>query len=724
MKQVLIDQRDGRVFVDEVPPPVADDHSVLIAVEASIISSGTERAKVEMGERSLLEKARSRPDLVRQVVANAQRDGIRATANLVRERLSTPQPLGYSAAGRVLEVGRLVEGVRPGQLVACGGAGYANHAEVVAVPWTLVAPVPEGVSPQDAAFATVGAIALHGIRQARLTAGELVVVAGLGLIGQLAVRLLLAYGHPVIGVDPSEAARADIEALGCDAYAPDNAALGQLLADAVLLTAATPSSDLVAAAPTWCRDRPRVVVVGDVGLDVPRAPYYELEADLRFSRSYGPGRYDPSYEERGNDYPIGFVRWTEQRNLAEVLRLLATDRFRVADLVSESYTVDDAPAAYARLASAERTLALMLTYAGTSSPQRRIQIRDSEPKPVAQQQQLDHITLDVIGAGNFATRTLLPLLKADPRISFGTVVTASGTRASHVAKQYGFADASSDAEGVAARSDGDTVIIATRHSSHARLAALAAASGKAVFLEKPLAITFEELEMLGEVDGRERIMVGFNRRFAPATNALCLAMAERRGPAHLLIRISAGHLPRDHWLMDPAEGGRIVGEVCHFVDLALHLVGSDVVDVTAHGAGDRPLLEDQLVATLEFADGSAATILYLSSGGPSLPKEYIEAHWDSQSVVIDDFRTWVAVDGKRRKGGSRKQDKGHEVEVARFLGWVRGHGRIPVPFTESLKATDATLRIARTLTSASAGIRDGDYPPDLTGSRAGKRDAG
>lgn len=340
MRQVVHDQANGEVRVVDVPRPILEPHGVLVALRSSVLSSGTERAKVELGEKSLLAKARARPDLARKVIEQARKDGLLSTATLVRDRLGMPQPLGYSASGVVIEAGAAARGFQPGQLVAVGGAGYANHAEVVYVPATLCVPVPEAVSAPEAAFATLGAIALHGIRRAELSAGELVVVSGLGLIGQLTTRILLAYGHPVVGVDPSPAARSEVSSLGVDVFDPENPLLPQLGADAVLLCAATASHEPVVEAPTWCRDRGRVVVVGDVGLHLQRPAYYDGEVDLRFSRSYGPGRYDPHYEEKAQDYPIGYVRWTEGRNLGEIVRLLAERRLTVADLVSDTYPLE------------------------------------------------------------------------------------------------------------------------------------------------------------------------------------------------------------------------------------------------------------------------------------------------------------------------------------------------------------------------------------------------
>lgn len=695
MKQVVQDQGSGEVRVVDVPRPVLEPQGVLVALRASVISSGTERAKVEMGEKSLLAKANARPDLARKVVDQARKDGVRDTIALVRDRLGTPQPLGYSACGVVLEAGSAAAGLQPGQLVAVGGAGYANHADVVYVPATLCAVVPDNVAPSEAAFATLSSIALNGIRQAHLTAGELVVVSGLGLIGQLAIRLLLAYGHPVVGVDPSVEAKAEVASLGIDVYAPDDNRLTHLGADAVLLCAATSSDEPVAAAPTWCRDRGRVVVVGDVGLHLQRAPYYEKEVDLRFSRSYGPGRYDPQYEEKALDYPIGYVRWTEGRNLAEFLRLVSAGRLTVEDLVTASYPLERAPYAYARLSDGSRVRALLLQYSDTLSANAPVIL--AAPKVHGTGQAA--LRMGVCGAGNFARKVLLPALSNTGRVQWESIATATGVTARHVGEKNGFHRALGSATDVAGDPEVDAVLIATRHNTHAALICAAAEAGKYVYVEKPLAVSPVELQALEGLEGLNRVTVGFNRRAAPATVAIVDRLGSRRGPLVADVRINAGRLPKDHWADTPEQGGRIVGEVCHFVDLVCVLAMSSVRRVTASGSGLRsPEMEDTLQVLLDMHDGSSSTVTYLANGANSLSKERVELHWDGRSAVIDDFRTWRFYDGERKvRGGSRRQDKGHAGLVSAFVNTAIDGGLNPVPAAQAVHVTRVTFAIIESL---------------------------
>jgi predicted dehydrogenase/threonine dehydrogenase-like Zn-dependent dehydrogenase len=694
MRQVVQQQSTGDVTVVDVPLPLLHRDGALVELRASVISSGTERAMRQLAQQSLLGKARARPDLARKMLDQARREGLGPTISMVRDRLDTPAPVGYSAAGVVLEVGERASGVRPGQLVSCAGAGYANHAEVVYVPATLCAAVPDGVAAEQAAFATVGAIALHGVRQATLTPGELVVVAGLGLIGQLAVRILLAYGHPVIGIDPSSAARQEVERLGVTALEPATMASGE--ADAVLLTAATRSSDLIAAAPSWCRDRGRIVVVGDVGLDIPRRPFYDGEVEIRFSRSYGPGRYDPDYEEAAHDYPIGYVRWTEGRNLGEVLRLIAEGRLEVDDLITDRYSIDKAPAAYQRLDQGGPVRALVLTY--TEGAVTRPSNASALPLPAAG---VDILGVAVCGAGLFCRKTLLPALEATGRIRWTSIASATGVSSAHVAGQRGFNRAVGRAEDAATDLDSQAVVIATRHDSHASLAALAVNAGKVVFVEKPLALSEEQLAELESASGVERVVTGFNRRFAPATRALRDALGHRQGPMIIDIRVNAGRLASHHWSDTAEQGGRLIGEGCHFVDLACVLAGAPVRRVTAAGSGLRsPGTADTAAIVLHFADGSAATVNYLASGSPKLPKERIEVHWDGNSAVIDDFRGWTLNLGSRTdRHRARTQDKGHRAELAAFVDFALGGGISPVPFRQAAHVTRVTFAIVAALGS-------------------------
>jgi predicted dehydrogenase/threonine dehydrogenase-like Zn-dependent dehydrogenase len=699
MKQVVQDQSVGEVRIVDVPSPVLLPHGVLVGVEASVISSGTERAKIEMGQRSLAGKARARPDLARKVVDQMRRDGVRDTLALVRDRLGTPQPLGYSAAGLIVEVGAEAGGLKPGELVACGGAGVANHAELVYVPRNLCAVVPAGVTPEQAAFATVGAIAMHGLRQAGLRQGDLVVVSGLGLIGQLTVRIARAYGHPVVGVDPSPAARAEVAPLGVTTYKPSDRALEAIGADAVLLTAATDSNAPVAQAPLWCRDRGVVVVVGDVGLGLERPPYYDREVELRFSRSYGPGRYDADYEDRGHDYPIGYVRWTEGRNLAEFLRLLSEQLLDVDDLISARYAIDDAPKAYERLAGKGRIRAIVLSYPRPTQERLSSVVQLTASEVV----KADRLRVGVCGAGNFARKTLLPGLDATDRVSWASIATASGVTATHVGATRKFTSAMADARDVAVDPQADAVVVATRHDTHAALVLAAASAGKFVFVEKPLAISREELQLLADGITEERVVTGFNRRWSPAALSVRSEIGSRRGPLLLQMRVNAGKLPEDHWANQADQGGRLVGELCHFIDLSCHLVGLPATLVSVASSGQHsPAVEDTVQVLLHYADGSSAALSYLATGGASLPKERIEAHWDGRSAVIDDFRRWSVFDGKESKHGSRRQDKGNRRLLAEFVRFALDGGDSPVPFHQALHVTDVSIAVVESIERGSS----------------------
>jgi predicted dehydrogenase/threonine dehydrogenase-like Zn-dependent dehydrogenase len=696
MRQVVQQQSTGEITVLDVPAPLLYPEGLLVRVQASVISSGTERAMRRLAQQSLLGKARARPDLARKVVLRARQDGLAATVAAVRDRLDTPDPVGYAAAGTVLEVGDNASGFRPGQLVACAGAGYANHAEVVYVPSTLCAPVPEGVAAEQAAFATLGAIALHGIHQATLTQGESVIVAGLGPIGQLTGRILSAYGHPVTGVDPSAAARMELAPHGLVVCAVDE--VEPASADSVILTAATTDSDLIGLAASWCRDRGRVVVVGDVGLDVPRRPYYDGEIDIRFSRSYGPGRYDPEHEEGGHDYPIGYVRWTEGRNLSEFLRLVAAGRVTVDDLITERFSVEEAPAAYQRLEQGGGVRALVLTYRRDAPSLSQAAV---VPPTHFAPETAGLFPISVCGAGMFFRKTLLPAFEATKKTQWISVASATGVSAAYVARRHGFHQAIGRPEDAAADPDARAVVIATRHDSHAALSCVAVKAGKFVFVEKPLAVNEEELAELESHSGVERVVTGFNRRFAPASRSLQSALEGRHRPLVLSIRVNAGRLTPGHWADSAAQGGRIVGEVCHFVDLACSLVGTTVARVAASGSGLRmPGTEDTVAILLQFADGSTATVTYVANGSRRLAKERIEAHWDGKSGVIDDFRRWAIHAGRRSvRHRGRHQDKGHVAEVAAFVEFARSGGVSPVPFHQAAHVTRVTFAIVTALSS-------------------------
>ena len=698
MKQVVQPVSGGPVQVLDVPRPVIDPTEVLVHTVASVISPGTERAVTELARSSLLAKARARPDLVRQVLRKASADGLAATAQAVRTRLGSDVPLGYSAAGLVTEVGASVDGIVPGQLVATGGAGMASHAEYQAVPGLLCAVVPDGVPAADAAFATLASIPLHALRLAEADPGAKVVVLGLGLIGQLAARLAMASGCDVAGVDPGGYAR-DV-AVRSGVLALDeagDATTEEILhwsrgrgADAVLVCAADRGPGPMSRAPALCRDRARVVMIGDVGMPPQRAPFYQREITLLFARSYGPGRYEPSYESWGVDYPPGQVRWTEGRNQEAVLDLLAAGRLRVANLVTQSFGIDRADQAYRLLDErAEPSMAISLSYPGVPGPAGPVRLRpraDDRARP----------GVGWIGAGAFSTGTLLPAFRGAGFDRFVAVATASGVSARRAAERHGFEQAVSGAAAVIADPDVSVVVIATPHDAHQELAVQALAAGRDVWCEKPLALSQDGIDAVEKAwrgSGRQ-LTPGFNRRWAPAVLAAQRALAEEQGPRLVAYRIAAGRVPDGHWYLDRRQGGRLLGEVCHFVDLAQALVGADIRDATAVLGGDPALGRDGAAVALRFADGSVASITY-GSTPPVAGKEHIEVLAGSRQVIIDDFRS-VQVNGKTAWHG--RPDKGHRAHAAAFRQAVAGGGEMP---TEAMLSTmRATIQAASRAQSA------------------------
>jgi predicted dehydrogenase/threonine dehydrogenase-like Zn-dependent dehydrogenase len=691
VKQIVQPLSGGAVEVIDVPRPTIGSTEVLVRTVTSVISSGTERAMTGLAQSSLVAKARARPDLVRQVVRKARVEGVATAAQAVRNRLAEDLPLGYSAAGEVVEVGPAVSRLWAGQLVATGGAGKANHAEYQAVPGLMCAAVPDDVPPQDAAFATVAAIALHGLRLAEIGPGAKVAVIGLGLVGQLAARLAMASGCDVAGIDPASHAR--IIAVGSGVLALDeqgDATTEQVIAwsrgrgaDAVLVCAANRSSMPVTRAPALCRDRAAVVIVGDVGLQLARAPFYEREIALRFARSYGPGRYDPSYEAWGVDYPVGQVRWTEGRNLEAVLDLLATGRLQVSDLVTHRFDICEATAAYELIEKgADPYLAIQLRYPAAATTDAPIVLR---PPPASSREAPPGIGW--IGAGAFSTGTLMPAFRRAGFKRFVAVTSASGLTARRAAERHRFEKAVTGSFAVIDDPDVAAVVIATPHDTHAELAALALKDGRHVWCEKPIALTLEELgkvEAAWRVSGRQ-LMIGFNRRWSPAVKIMRDALDNVRLPKFLVYRVAAGPVPDDHWYTDRRQGGRLLGEVCHFVDTAQALIGADIAEtVSVLSDGPGLVLGNDAVVSLRFTDGSLATICY-GSARAKAGKEWIEVTAGQRRLVIDDFRSVMLDDHTVWKG---RQDKGHRACAVAFLQAVTGGGAVPTEVLfSSMRAT-------------------------------------
>jgi predicted dehydrogenase/threonine dehydrogenase-like Zn-dependent dehydrogenase len=694
MKQIVQPIGGGPVEVLDVPCPAPEATEVLVRTVASVISPGTERAVTALAQSSLLAKARARPDLVRQVIKKARADGLGATRQAVAGRLAEDLPLGYSAAGVVVSAGPAVTGVRPGQLVATGGAGKASHAEYQVVPGLLCAAVPDGVPAQDAAFTTIASIALHGLRQAEAGPGSRIVILGLGLIGQLAARLALAAGCEVAGIDPAAEPRRIAAGSGVLALDEAGEATTERIlawsrgrgADAVLVCAAGSSSDAVMRVPELCRDRAPVVIVGDVGLHLNRTPFYERELSVRFARSYGPGRYEPSYESWGVDFPAGQVRWTEGRNFEAVLDLLAAGRLAVADLVTHTFGIAEADAAY-RLMDERREpyLAIALTYPG--NPEATVQV-NPPADPAAQGEP----GIGWAGAGAFSTGTLLPAFRAAGFSRFTAIASASGLSARRAAERNDFEKAVPGADAIIGDPGVDVVVVATPHDTHADLAVRALEAGKHLWCEKPLALTLDELDLVEKAwrsSGRQ-LAVGFNRRWSPAVLAARDALADVAAPKLIVYRVAAGPVPEGHWYHDPRQGGRLLGEVCHFVDTAQVLAGAAIEEVTALLGGGAPtgVHGDDAAVSIRFADGSLAVIAY-GSASPVAGKERIEVQAGARRVVISDFRSAEA-DGKTLWRG--RADKGHRAAVAAFRTAVAGTDAMP---TDALLATmRATLKAA------------------------------
>lgn len=697
MKQVTQRLRDGLIEVRDVPAPALTRDGVLVDVRASLLSAGTERSKVQAGRASLIGKARSRPDQARKVIEKARRDGLRDTIDAVRMRLDAPSSIGYSAAGVVLAVGDRVRDIVPGTRVAIGGGDHAVHAEIDLVPGNLCVPLPDGIRFEEAAFATVGAIAMHGVRQAEVALGERVAVVGLGLVGRLTGQILRAAGCRVVGIDVSgdavRASAADVDEGRTVAELEGGADLAGTC-DAVLITAATASSDPVVLAAALCRDRGRVVIVGDVGMELPRAPYFDKELELRLSRSYGPGRYDREYEERGLDYPIGYVRWTERRNMRSFVELIAGGRLDVASLISREIPVEQAATAYEHLVDrTESPLGLILTYGETGLPQ-------GSPGETSAAAVGSRGVAALVGVGSFAQRILVPALK-DAGFRLSVVASARGLSAQDAAARLGFDRAGSIDEALSDPAAG-LVVVATRHGSHAGLAARALRSGRSVFVEKPPALDEAELgDLRSARDASEGVLaVGFNRRHAP----LAVAMADHlrgRGPLQILFRVNAGALPAGHWLNDLEDGGgRLLGEGCHFVDFCSWLVGAapETVGGFARPPAGEPIAAAQSFAiSLGFANGSIATILYAADGAPRLGKEYVEAHGGGRSARLDDFRSLTLFGaGRPSTRRDRGGDKGHKAQLVHLAAVLRGERAVELPDPlDTMAATLTALRDAQ-----------------------------
>ena len=709
MKQVLQNMRSGKTSVEEGPIPSPRAGFALVRTCASLVSAGTERSVVEFAEKSLLGKARSRPDLVRQVLDKARREGLVGTVEAAFNRLDEPLALGYSSAGVIEALGEDMPGFVVGQRVACAGGNYAVHAEYALVPRNLLTVLPDGVDFESGAFATLAAIALHGFRLAQPQVGENIVVIGLGLLGLLSMQIALASGCRVLGMDIDPArvewtSKAGAQAvLRPQAEEASRAFTNGRGADVILICAGDASADAVTLAGLLARDHARVVAVGVVGQDLPRPLYFQKELSFVTSRSYGPGRYDPSYEEGGADYPYGYVRWTEGRNLSACVELISSGRLNVKSLITHRFPIEMAADAYDLITGKkdEPFLGVVLTYPQkqeTPEPKRVIisPVKTSSTAPVK---------LGVLGAGLFANSVLLPAIRRQKNIQRIGIASSAGLHARHSGAKFGFAYAASSDEEILNDPNINTVAILTRHDSHAALAMQAMRAGKHVFVEKPLAVDaaqLDELEaFLNGMDSQPLLMTGFNRRFAPLATQMKAFLADRHEALFAHYRVNAGLLPLTHWQHDPHQGGgRIIGEGCHFIDFLTFLVGNPPTSVTTHGLPDAGRYkEDLLSMTFTFPDGSLGVVDYLANGDKAFAKERVEVFCAGRVAVLDDFRSLELVqDGQRRriKSGLR-QDKGHFIEWQAFAAAIQEGGPPPIPYAQLLGVTRATFAAIQSL---------------------------
>ena len=711
MKQLLQNIKNGKTTIEEVPVPTPRIGQALVRVAASLVSAGTERMVVEFAEKSLVGKARSRPDLVRQVMDKMKREGVLTTVQAAFNRLDQPMALGYSSAGTIVALSEGMAGFKIGQRVACAGGGYAVHAEYNVVPRNLLTPLPDSVDFESAAFTTLGAIALHGFRLAKPDIGENVAVIGMGLLGILAGQIAAASGCRLFGIDTNPERVALASSLGISAclrnQAVDSAQFftANLGFDVVLICADTSSNDPVELAAVIARDRARIVATGAVGLSFPRKIYYEKELSFVNSRSYGPGRYDPSYEENGGDYPIGYVRWTEGRNFQAVVDLMASGKLKVAPLISHRYPIERAVEAYEVITgkSKEPFLGILLTYG------EKEELKSTKVEYPTVHRPSSAVKLGVLGAGLFANATLLPAIKKIPDIELVGIACAGGLHAQHSAKKFGFAFATSNDDEIIKDPHINTVAILTRHDSHSELVVKALQAGKHVFVEKPLAIDESGLDKViavlttdyepqTESHGPSSavhglLAVGFNRRFAPLAVQLAAHFAQRTDALYMHYRVNAGYIPLNHWTHDPAQGGgRIIGEGCHFVDFLAFLAGAAPVTVSAHALPDGGRYhEDNLSMTFTFPDGSIGVVDYLANGDKSFPKERVEVFCGGRVAVLDDFRVLEMVHDGRRKVTRKAQDKGWYGEWVALAKAIHEGGLPPIPYAQLVGVTKATF---------------------------------
>ena len=699
MKQLIQSFKTGELGLFEVPAPVCQENGALVQTTVSLVSAGTEKMLVDFAKKSMLAKAKDRPDLVKQVVDKMKKEGVKNTLEKVFTKLDTPIPLGYSSTGRVIELGSNMSGLNIGDRVACGGAGYANHSEINYVPKNLIVKIPDGVDDIDASFVTVGAIALQGVRQTEPKLGERVAVMGLGLLGQLTVQLLKANGCKVIGsdVDPDKIKLA--KKLGADETCHARDLIGKANefseghgVDAVIIAASTMSNQPVIDAAQISRMRGRVVFLGMVGMDIPRNEYYKKEIDLRLSMAYGPGRYDPEYEEKGNDYPFDLVRWTEQRNFEAFLGLIDEGKITPKEILTHEFDFDDAMDAYDLLEGKvkEKYLGIVLKYNRDINLDNE-KIIQRTTKTISS----DSINIGLIGAGNFTKSVILPNIQKVGGYHLVGLCTATGVSAEGTGKKYDFKYTTTDSNEIFKNSEINTVLVTTQHNRHASGVIDAIKNKKHCFVEKPLCIYEEELESIKEIYSKETILqVGFNRRFSPMIEKMKQSL---HGQILVNYRVNAGIIPKNIWIQDRTiGGGRVIGEVCHFIDTCSYLIDSEVVSVYASTLtkNDQSIPdEDNINIILNYVNGSTATIAYYAYGDSSMPKEYIEVFGNSISMVMNDFRELLIYEnGKMKKEKSSNQDKGFINEFKAFKEAIKS-GKNSIAFDSIYNTTKTTFKI-------------------------------
>lgn len=705
MKQVLQSMKSGKTSVEEIPDPQVRPGTALVRTACSLVSAGTERMVVEFAEKNLLDKVRSRPDLAKQVIDKALKEGPLTALDAAFNRLDQPMVLGYSSSGVVEAVGVGLTGFSVGDRVACGGGGFAVHAELAVVPQNLLAHVPENVDLEQAAFATLGAIAMHGFRLAQPQIGESVAIIGMGLLGLLSAQIAAAAGCTVIGIDTNPQRVTLAESMGIKTVERDQAEPACLAftqgkgADVVLICADTPSDDPVELAARTARDRAVVVAVGAVGLKLQRKLYYDKELDLRISRSYGPGRYDPEYEERGRDYPAGYVRWTEGRNIQAFVDLLAAEKIDLKALITHRFPIEQAEDAYDLITAKkdEPFLGVLLTY-------------PPAPVPVKYRRKMDNLSgvehgktaavkVGVLGAGNFANAILLPAIQKIGGVDLIGIASAGGVTAQAAAQKFGFSFASTDEADILDNADINTVLVLTRHQHHSRQVLAALDAGKNVYCEKPLALSEEDLDSIFnkvQIGGSPYLSVGFNRRFAPLSVKLKEFVSAGNEPFMATYRVNAGYLPLTHWTHDPAQGGgRIIGEGCHFIDYLVFLAGEAPITVEARALPDGGRYRrDNVQINLVFPNGSLGQVLYLANGDKSLPKERLEVHSAGRSAILDDYRELQLWTGGSKKTlrSMLRQDKGHQAAWQAFVKAVREGGNPSIPYDQLRASSLASLQ--------------------------------